>query len=421
MDILAAGTVIAGRRQLQRAAAAFQLDDVLHAPFAPGPLADDRRPFVILQTGTDNLTGRGAKTVDQHRHGESGKRALLLRGPDTFLTVASLGAHDLAFVDEQVGNRGRLRQQSARVGPQIQDQDLHACGLETFQGGLHLIDASPAEMCQADVSNLLLVVEHEVRFAVLVVLIAQHGGYLNDGAHDLDLLDLVRTDVLNADRHGFARLALQKLHRLRQFESFRRLPLDFHDHVAGTNTGFVSGRSRKRRNDRQTLHPRWAGHLNSNAAELLLDRLGETRDVLGTDVRRILIERVQHPANGRLHQLAAIHVFHVVPVDLLERVDEDLHQLVIVCILLVGLLLRDQGRRDNQQAQDADNHPDQTPLQSGMHHESPSNISISPATGLSLGDSCVASKIRFPCRSSGVVKSTLALGIIGTEWPTRKA
>ena len=51
VDVLAAGAAIAGRGELQRAAAVFQLDHVLHAALAPGPLADDHRPLVVLQAG----------------------------------------------------------------------------------------------------------------------------------------------------------------------------------------------------------------------------------------------------------------------------------------------------------------------------------------------------------------------------------
>ena len=49
MDVLAAGTLARMTVVLSAAAAVLQFDDVLHAPFAPGALADDHGPLMILK------------------------------------------------------------------------------------------------------------------------------------------------------------------------------------------------------------------------------------------------------------------------------------------------------------------------------------------------------------------------------------
>ena len=70
MDVLAAGTPVAGGCQFQRGPASLDLNDVLHRAFAPAPLPDDLGPLVVLQARRDDFTGAGRKMVDQHRHGQ---------------------------------------------------------------------------------------------------------------------------------------------------------------------------------------------------------------------------------------------------------------------------------------------------------------------------------------------------------------
>ena len=81
VDVLPVGPAIAGRGQLQRAVAAFQLDHVLDAALAPRAFADDHRPFVVLETRRHDLAGAGAVAVDQHRHREAHEGPLLVRVP----------------------------------------------------------------------------------------------------------------------------------------------------------------------------------------------------------------------------------------------------------------------------------------------------------------------------------------------------
>jgi hypothetical protein len=81
--------------------------------------------------------------------------------------------------------------------------------------------------------------------------------------------------------------------------------------------------------------------VDADAAELGFHRLVEFLEIFGADVVGIGIELFEHPLHRRLDELLAIDVLHVVAVDLLEGVDEHLHQLVVLfggglLVLLVG-------------------------------------------------------------------------------------
>ena len=96
--------------------------DVLHAAFAPGPLADDHRPLVVLQTGGDDFAGAGAVAIDQHDHRKALEGAVLVGVPDPFRAVAALGADDAAAGNEQVADFDGRAEQPARIETQIEDQ-----------------------------------------------------------------------------------------------------------------------------------------------------------------------------------------------------------------------------------------------------------------------------------------------------------
>src|SRR4051812_14339983 len=55
MDVLARGALVGRDCKLQDAVAVFELDDVLDRSLAIGALADNLGPFVVLETGRDDL------------------------------------------------------------------------------------------------------------------------------------------------------------------------------------------------------------------------------------------------------------------------------------------------------------------------------------------------------------------------------
>ena len=151
----------------------------------------------------------------------------------------------------------------------------------------------------------------------------------------------------HADRDLLPFLPFQNLDGIVHRHLFGRLAVDFHDRVPRPDAGFVGGRSREGRSDRQPPAVRVDRHLDADAAEFLLDLHVELRQVVGADVIRIGIELFHHSPEGRFDQLAAIDVFDVIAFDLLERVGEDPHQLEVLVFLgqRLGGIVRRFGLR----------------------------------------------------------------------------
>src|SRR5690606_28126364 len=55
VDLCSTGTLVAGGGQLQCTLSIFEFNNVLHAPLAPTPFADNHGPVVILQTRRDDF------------------------------------------------------------------------------------------------------------------------------------------------------------------------------------------------------------------------------------------------------------------------------------------------------------------------------------------------------------------------------
>ena len=161
--------------------------------------------------------------------------------------------------------------------------------------------------------------------------------------------------MLHSKSDLLARFALEQFDGIVNLESFGRFAFDFHNDIAGTHARPVGRSPRKRRHHGQPVGLPIEADLNANPAELLFHFLSEPRQIFLADVRRILIELGQHALDGRFHQLTAIDVFDVVPVDLLERIDEDTHQFIVVVVFLVGSLRRSN---EGKHARPDRNHPE---------------------------------------------------------------
>ena len=127
--------------------------------------------------------------------------------------------------------------------------------------------------------------------------------------------------------------SLEPAHGFVQAEVLRALPLDLDNPVAGDDPGAVGGRTREGADDPQ-LPARVDHHPDPDPAKLTLDRGAEAIDLLGTDVARIGIQFGKRPLDRGLDQLAAVHGPHVVPLDLVQRIDQQ--SLELVNVVLVG-------------------------------------------------------------------------------------
>src|SRR6202034_3694960 len=159
-------------------------DDGLHRAFAEGPRANERGTLVVLQRAGDDLRRRSRTAVDENDHrlalGHVARpRIEALR----LLRVAPARRHDLALVEEGVGDRDRLIEQAARVVAQIDDVALDLVGAEL---AAEIID----RLLQA-VGGLLVELRDAYIPDVIAFGVRTHRFHANDVAHDRQIDRLV--------------------------------------------------------------------------------------------------------------------------------------------------------------------------------------------------------------------------------------
>ena len=136
VNVFAVGTFVTGGCQFQGTAAVFHFDDVLDAAFAPGPLADDDGPMMILQAGGHDFAGAGAVAIDEDHDRKTFERAGLFGLPSPFGRVATLGADNPPLGDEHVADFDGRSKQAAGIESQIDDQSFQSTRFEILHGAL---------------------------------------------------------------------------------------------------------------------------------------------------------------------------------------------------------------------------------------------------------------------------------------------
>ena len=115
--------------------------------------------LVILKGAGDDLGGRGRAAIDQHDHRLAGQRSPASASWRwVSLGIAAARRHDLAAIEEGVGNRDRLIEQAARIVAQVDDVALQigAClGLDRAQGGVEAFLRLLAEGGDADIADVV--------------------------------------------------------------------------------------------------------------------------------------------------------------------------------------------------------------------------------------------------------------------------
>src|SRR6516225_8937804 len=116
---------VAGGGQPERPVAGAERNDGLHRPLAERAGANDGRAPMILERARNNFGGRGGAAVDQYDDrlvlGEVAPARVETLG---FLGGAAARRHYLALLQERVGDRDRLIEQSARIVAQVDDKAL---------------------------------------------------------------------------------------------------------------------------------------------------------------------------------------------------------------------------------------------------------------------------------------------------------
>ena len=340
VDVLTGGALVRGDGELQDAAAAFQLQDVLDRPLAVAPLADHLGPVVVLKTGRENFRRGGRRLVDEDHHREVGELPVLLGGVFLGRRVPALGTDDHALVHEEVGNFDRRGEKPAGVVAEIDDQRLHPFGFQLGERFFQLVGRRLDEAGDPHVADLAIVVEHEIPLIVGLARIAQHARRIDLGAGHLECFKLVDPLVLHGELDIGARPTGEDLDGLVRSEPLGALPIDIQDEVARHDPGVISRGADHRRDHAEPLAVGVELDLNADPGVSAFDRLLERPPLVLGDELRVRVEVLEHPPEGALQQFAAVDRPDVGGFDLLDGVHEGavkLHHLILRLRPLRGL------------------------------------------------------------------------------------
>ncbi len=314
LDRLARRRVVAGGGQPQRAVAASQRNDGLHRALAERARADDGRALVVLQCASDDFRRRGRAAIDQHDDRLALGQVARMRGAALgLLGVAAAGRHDLALLQERVGDGDRFLEQAARIVAEVDDvalelvtdlvREVGDLALQAF-GGL-LVEGG-----DADIGDVVLLDARAHRADADVV---AHQG-------DVDRIVLTLADDLELDL-GVDRAA-HLLDGLVESQALHRLVVEIGDDVIGHDAG-AGGRRVVDRRDHldQTVFHR---DLDAEAAELTAGLHLHVAEALGVHVARMRIEAGEHAADGGFDQLGVVGLLDIVGAHALEDVAEQI-------------------------------------------------------------------------------------------------
>ena len=352
VDVLAAGTPVAGGGELQRPQASFQENDFLNGSLAEGPLADDHGPVVVLETGGHDLAGAGTSLVDQHGDGEAAVGAgpgCLVLSLDLLAAVAR--GDDHAGIDQQVAGPHGRAEQPAGIVPQVQDQPPHPRFGQRVQGALQLVDGLLAEILNAQVADPVVAFEEVVPVAFGVAAVAQHAVDRNDRADDGHVDRLLLAGVLDGQHDRLFRLAPHPVGGFLDRQPVCADAVDGQDLVAGKDSRFLGGRVVQRRDHRELLGVPVQHDPNPHASEFLVQALLELGQLLGRDIHGMNVQPPRHPVQGPFEKVPLVH-FHQGPLlDFAHGEHED--PAVVVHLQVAG---QRQGGNEQQQSDVAAGH-----------------------------------------------------------------
>src|SRR5262249_3483786 len=244
--------------QPQRAIAGAERNDGLHRALAERARADDGRAAMILERTRHNFGGRSRAAVDQHDDrfvlGEVARAGIEALG---FLGVATARRYDLALLQERIGDRNRLVEQSARVVAQVDDEALELVAGLGGEIGDRLLQVFRGLLVELRDTDKPDVVAFKPR---------THGAHLDaragNGHFDRLILALAHDPELDL---GVLRPA-HFLDRLVQGEALYRLVVEVGDDVIRHDAGL--GRWRLVDWSDDLDQPVFHGHFDAETAEL---------------------------------------------------------------------------------------------------------------------------------------------------------
>ena len=286
--------------------------------------------------------------------GRQQQRPFRLGFPGLFLMVAALGADDHALLQKQVANlHGRL-QKAARVVPQIDNQAAHAVLFQPFDGGVHFRCRRLAEMGNAEVADLICLVEHVVPVRRIIGLanVAEDAGDVDFFPRDRQLDWFGSSFVAHGQGDFLAGIALDHIDGLVETHLVGGLAVDLEDDVAGQDARLVGGCAGHGANDREpAARLRVGADVDADTAELALARLGELLVFLGIDVGGMGIE----PFEAALNHVSDEPFFailvdrrHVVLAHLMKRINHETDHFIVLVLLASGSAIENGGAEQRQ-------------------------------------------------------------------------
>ena len=160
--------------------------------------------------------------------------------------------------------------------------------------------------------------------------VAQHGFHVDALARERELLALrlARMDDGERDLRAFG--PFHPANRVVGLDAVGALAVDLDDPIAGLDARPIGRRAVDGAEDLQIAVI--DGNMDADSAEFVVHRTAELGQLLRTDVGRVRIELVHYAADRGLDQLAAIDLFHVVSIHLIDRVGQQLIEFVVVIL-----------------------------------------------------------------------------------------
>src|SRR5687768_17576595 len=297
-----------GDRQAERAALARQLLPLLDGPLAERRLAHEGRPPGVLQGPGDDLAGGRTAPVDQAHDPDVGARGHTARlGIGGDLPAGRiLFPEDGPGRDELAGHRTRRRHVPAGIAAEVEDEPGPVGFQVAAQGGRQFQGAAIGEAVEPDVAD----------------------GPLGVGAgHDFLRQDHVAGDLererlpvraLDAERDGAAPRSADQLAGAVHAEPIERHAVRRQDDVPAPQARPRGWRAGEWRHDHEAALRaerrtalgavrRLGRDLDADALELAADPLEGVVVLLRGEIRGVGVpERVDHPADGALHDRVAV-------------------------------------------------------------------------------------------------------------------
>ncbi len=235
------------------------------------------------------------------------------------LNAPASGYDKLALRDKAVRDLDRLIERAAGILAQVEHETRHPLPGEIAQGVPKFTVRVLAEIAHADITRGR--VQHHGH---------RHRRHQHGIARDLQIDQLVVADAPNADIDRGAPGAAQLLHRVIRRPALRVVFLDPGDDITAAKALLVCRWSFEDLADRQIAVDR--ADLDTEAEVTSLLALAHLPVIVGAHEAGVRVQRLEHAADGAVHQAIRLRLADIVVLNCLQSVGED-------AVLLIQLIL----------------------------------------------------------------------------------